>query len=62
MYDQNCYAIIQALKKWRHYVLPKEFLLYTYHQAIQYLNNQSKLNQRHMRGRILVELHHCVEA
>ena len=25
VYDQEFYAIVQALKKWRHYLLPKEF-------------------------------------
>ena len=28
-YDKEFYAIIQALKKWRHYLIPKEFTLYT---------------------------------
>ena len=27
MYDQEFYAIVQALKKWRHYLVPKEFVL-----------------------------------
>ena len=31
IYDQEFYAIVQALKKWRHYLLPKEFVLYTDH-------------------------------
>jgi hypothetical protein len=26
-YDKEFYAIIQALKKWRHYLIPKEFVL-----------------------------------
>jgi hypothetical protein len=26
-YDKEFYAIIQALKKWSHYLVPKEFVL-----------------------------------
>lgn len=30
-------------------MLPKEFVLYTDHQALRYLSTQSKLNQWHMK-------------
>ena len=49
VYDREFYSIVQALKKWRHYLLPKDFFLYTDHQALQYLNSQGKKNQRHLK-------------
>ena len=33
-YDKEFYAIIQALKKWRHYLIPKEFVLYSDNHAL----------------------------
>jgi 5-bromo-4-chloroindolyl phosphate hydrolysis protein len=47
MYDKEFYAIIQALKKWRHYLIPKEFVLYNDNHALQFVTQQEKLNQRH---------------
>jgi hypothetical protein len=46
-YDKKIYAVIQALKKWRHYLIPKEFVLYSDNQALQFITRQEKLNQRH---------------
>jgi hypothetical protein len=37
-YDKEFYAIIHALKKWRHYFLPKEFVLYSDNHALQFIN------------------------
>ena len=48
-YAQEFYAIVRALKKWRHYLLPKEFVLYIDHQDFQFFNSQGKLNQRHLK-------------
>jgi hypothetical protein len=33
-YDKEFYAIIQALKNWRHYLIPKEFILYIDNHAL----------------------------
>jgi hypothetical protein len=46
-YDKEFYAVIQALKKWGHYLIPKEFVLYSDNQALQFITRQEKLNQRH---------------
>jgi hypothetical protein len=46
-YDKEFYAIIQALKKWRHYLVPQEFILYRDNQALKFIIRQEKLNQRH---------------
>jgi hypothetical protein len=46
-YDKEFYAIIQALKKWRHCLIPKEFVLYSDNHALQFVSQQEKLNQKH---------------
>ena len=48
-YDKEFYAIIHALKKWRHYLIPKEFVLYSDNHALQFVTQQEKLNQRHVK-------------
>jgi hypothetical protein len=37
MCDKEFYAIIQALKKWRHYLILKEFVLYSDNYALQFV-------------------------
>ena len=46
-YDQEFYAIIQALKKWKHYLMSGEFFLYTDNHTLQYIMQQPKLNRKH---------------
>eukprot|EP00253_Pinus_taeda_P024515 PITA_24515 len=46
-YDKELYAIVRSLNKWRHYLFPKEFVLYSDNHALQLINNQPKLSQKH---------------
>lgn len=36
-YDKEFYAIVQALKHWRHYLLGNEFVLFSDNSALQYV-------------------------
>jgi hypothetical protein len=46
-YDKEFYVVIQALKKWRHYLMPKDFVLYSDNHVLQFVSQQEKLNQKH---------------
>ena len=46
-YDKEFYAIIRSLEYWLHYLLPTEFILYSDHQALKFIQGQAKLNPRH---------------
>ena len=36
-YDKEFYAIVQSLKHWRHYLMPKEFILFSDNHALQFI-------------------------
>ena len=41
--------MVQALKKWKHYLLQKEFIVYTDNHAPNFLNRQDKINHRNVK-------------
>ena len=46
-YDVEFYAIVQAVRHWRHYLFHQEFILFTDHDALKHLDSQSKISARH---------------
>ena len=46
-YDVEFYAMVQAIKHWRHYLFQREFILYTDHEALKHLHWQDKVSSTH---------------
>nr|XP_048324643.1 uncharacterized protein LOC125420995 [Ziziphus jujuba var. spinosa] len=46
-YDKEFYTMVQALQYWHHYLISKQFVLFSYHEALKYLNSQKKMNYQH---------------
>lgn len=47
MYEKEFYAVVQALKHWRHYLLPCDFVMYSDHEALKYIQSQAKMRSKH---------------
>jgi hypothetical protein len=60
-YDKELYALVQDIKKWKHYLMGKETIIHTDHQPLQYLQAQSKLQQtRHYKWMGFLQQFHLV--
>ena len=42
-YEKELYALVQSVKKWKHYLMGKETNMHTDQQPLQYLQSQTKL-------------------
>jgi hypothetical protein len=60
-YDKKLYALVQSVKKWKHYLIGKETIIHTDHQPLQYLQSQTKLQQsRHFKWMGFLQQFHLV--
>ncbi|PKU62169.1 RNA-directed DNA polymerase [Dendrobium catenatum] len=59
-YDKEFYAIVRALQHWNHYLLANEFVLYSDHEALRFLNHQKKLKARHAQWSEFLSAFHYV--
>jgi len=44
-YDKELYALVRTLQTWQHYLLSKEFVIHSDHEAFKFLKSQGKLNK-----------------
>ena len=60
-YEKELYALVQSVKKWKHYLMGKETIIHIDHQLLQYLQSQTKLQQpRHVRWMGFLQHFHLV--
>jgi hypothetical protein len=56
VYDKEHYALVRVLEVWQHYLLPKESIIHSDHEALKYLKSQGKMNRRHAKWIEFIEM------
>ncbi|GJT98365.1 putative nucleotidyltransferase, ribonuclease H [Tanacetum coccineum] len=54
-YDLEFYAVVQAVKHWRHYLFHKEFVLFANHDSLRHIRTQDKVSHKHGRWLAFLE-------
>ncbi|GJT78712.1 putative reverse transcriptase domain-containing protein [Tanacetum coccineum] len=54
-YDFEFYAVVQAVKHWRHHLFHKEFILFTDHDSLRHIRTQDKVSHKHGRWLAFLE-------
>ncbi|GJZ48799.1 putative nucleotidyltransferase, ribonuclease H [Tanacetum coccineum] len=54
-YDLEFYAVVQAVKHWRHYLFHKNFVLFTDHDSLRHVRTQDKVSHKHGRWLAFLE-------
>ena len=49
IYELELYVVFRALKMWEHYLVQREFILFSDHHALQFINSQNNMNRMHVR-------------
>lgn len=59
-YNKEFYALVRSPQHWRHYLIAKEFILHSDHEALKYLQSQQKIQPRHAKWVETIQAFHFV--
>lgn len=48
-HDIELFVVVRSLQYWQYYFLPKDFVLYSDHEALKYLHGQQVLSAHHVK-------------